>query len=935
MIVFYNPKLKLQLLFSISCICLFTNLSAQTPAQTRILDHIKHIQSADTASRYVQKLIDQAKQNNDQAFEAVLLVKQSFLIYTKGDETGALKLAQQAKSIVNITDSATWVKARTMEAYMLSRRGDNVNALKVVFEALRATDKHNWRKLSVEADCCVADIYRTINQASKALPYVQKAVATASVLKDTLAYVHAMSDLSNVYSQNEIASAANYEKATRIMELLLAPPYLKLLTPFEQTRYYSNLGRLYSMQNKYLQAETALQKAIDLGEKGKYTVIVVHALNELLTVKIREHQYVQGSAYAERLLTILPLDEMPLKQQYDLYSRLTDLYEDMKNYQKAFKYEKLANDVGNQIMSTNSAAAAAELDDKYRADKRLIMASNQTRLFEQQRNFIIVIASIIVLIVGGIYRWLVYKRKKEAKMLAMEHEQLERIDAMKTRFFNNISHELRTPLTLILGPADVLAEEPELDPELRNSYMQTIRRNSKKLLGMVNELLDLGKIESGNMSLKPRPVQLSNFITVLYQGFASLAEYKKITYSLNCDIDNNVYAEIDREKFEKIINNIISNAIKFTPSGGSINFKAAIVDDNIQIEIADTGKGIQPEDLPHIFDRYYQGNQGKTPEGGTGIGLSIAKEFVLLMGGNISVKSEPNTGTQFGFYIPFMPSAVINEEPAVQAVKYKSAEVQSEQGCKLILLVEDHPEMVSYIASVLQPSYNIITAADGNEALAIMAGANVLPDLIISDVMMPGMDGITLLNKLKEHDIYCRIPALMLTALADKQNKMHALHVGVDDYITKPFLSEELKARVANLLNNAVKRKQTTAEDSQETDKPVIPENNGPSPADLLWLSELETLVRKYTGKTELNLAMLSFDMAISERQLFRRIKAITGLTPNMYIRSIRLQVAREAIESGKYRTIAEISYAAGFETPAYFRKLFKEYYGRDVNDLL
>jgi YesN/AraC family two-component response regulator len=252
--------------------------------------------------------------------------------------------------------------------------------------------------------------------------------------------------------------------------------------------------------------------------------------------------------------------------------------------------------------------------------------------------------------------------------------------------------------------------------------------------------------------------------------------------------------------------------------------------------------------------------------------------------------------------------------------------------------------MVAYIASVLQPYYQIIITANGIEALAQLQALTELPQLIISDVMMPAMDGFTLLDKLKAHETFCRIPVIMLTALADTRNMLKALHTGVDDYMTKPFISSELIARAGNLINNALERTRMAEQDLLELQQaaPTVDGNDtdelitiNPSPADMLWLQEVEMLVRKYTGRKDLNLAILSYDMAISERQLFRRIKSITGLTPNKYIRNIRLQIAREAIESGKYRTITEIAYAAGFETPAYFSKLFKEHYGRDVNDLL
>jgi DNA-binding response OmpR family regulator len=347
-----------------------------------------------------------------------------------------------------------------------------------------------------------------------------------------------------------------------------------------------------------------------------------------------------------------------------------------------------------------------------------------------------------------------------------------------------------------------------------------------------------------------------------------------------------------------------------------------------------------------IFDRYYQANRDtEAAEGGTGIGLAIAMEFSELLDGGITVKSILGSGSTFTAFIPevLVAADVIHEQQ--QEVIFTAHKIMSGTGEKLVLLVEDHHEMAQYISSVIQPYYQVVTAGNGKEALDELRKLIKLPELIISDVMMPEMDGFTLLDHLKQDNAFCRIPVIMLTALGDSQNKLKALNIGVDDYLTKPFISSELLARAKNLINNAAERSGFSPQDEQEFSGLKNSEDNIPdvvpaktehvSPSDLLWLTGVAAAVRKHVGKTDLNMSILSDELALSERQLFRRIKSITGLAPNRYIRDIRLQIAREAIESGRYRTIAEISYIAGFDTPAYFSKLFKEHYGRDVNELL
>lgn len=458
---------------------------------------------------------------------------------------------------------------------------------------------------------------------------------------------------------------------------------------------------------------------------------------------------------------------------------------------------------------------------------------------------------------------------------------------------------------------------------------------------MFNELLDLSKIESGSLPVKLQHLEVRSLINLFYQSFASSAEYKKIYFGLTCGFEPGTTAPIDRDKLEKIVNNLISNALKFTPANGSINMLVSAKPLGMEIILTDTGAGIAREELSHIFERYYQAEtKSNSAEGGTGIGLAIAKEYTEILGGRITVESTPGRGTSFTVFIPmaFQYDADWKGEPSVndQLVVMETAELNVNPG-GLILLVEDQLEMAEYISSVLNPFYKVEVAINGLDALEKLAFFDELPALIISDVMMPGMDGIELLTHLKQHDTYCRIPVVMLTAVADSRSKLHALNIGVDDYLTKPFIRSELLARASNLINNALARLQYNVD--QEI--AVIPENGESalvlqvSPADLLWLNKLEDLVRNSHNRGDLELPSISFNMAISERQLYRTIKSITGLTPNKYIRSIRLQIAREAIESGKYRTVAEISHVAGFDTPAYFSKLFKEAFGRDVIDLL
>ena len=924
-------------------VLVFNNASAQNKNE-QLLKTFKNIKSKDSAESYARQLIGIAQKKHDQLFEAQILYAQSLKVFKSGDELRALDLAYQSNKLTSVKDPATYTSSATMIAYMLGSRGKYIDALKQAFDILRKTDNRGWKKEGINCRICISDLYRQMGDPQKALPYAFQASKDAKSLKDTALFMFSTATLSNLYSAKEIRSKENLNRAAVYLETLLSPPYLAKIANYNKAQYLGNLGRIYEMQDKFELAERMQQQAIAIADANKFIALKKHSLNELTTCEIDLKNYKKAITYSMQALAMQNEAQTNLIETRNIYHQLSRCYEGLGGYKNALAYTKRSQLITDSLNDADKDKAATEIDEKYKADKRLLLADSREQKATLQRNFIIVIAILVLLAIIAAYRWLAYKNKREADLLNERHLQLARLNDMKSRFFANISHELRTPLTLIMGPAEQLLNDPELNTQ-QQGYLHSVFRNSKKLLGMVNELLDLGKIEAGTLSLKLSSIDLGWFVNVIYQSFASAAAYKNISYHISTTITTPVFVKLDADKFEKIVNNLLSNAIKFTPAGQSVNVWLTVADGAITLTVTDSGKGIHPDDLPFIFDRYFQSNQDSAnAEGGAGIGLAIAREFSELMAGAVTVKSTWGTGSVFTFTIPLILADSVVElgQPEVASQIAKTTNNNSNNG-ELILIVEDHLEMAQYVSTIIDPFYRVAIAQNGKEALTLLRAMPALPKLIISDAMMPEMNGFELLNILKHDEALCAIPVIMLTALGDHQNKLKALHIGVDDYLTKPFISSELLARVNNLIRNAGDRKVLSLEETHEFEQLTDPEVTEPfkipepvaSPADLLWLSELETLVRKYAGKADLNIAALSYDLAISERQLFRRVKSVTGLTPNMYIRTIRLQIAREAIESGKYRTISEVAYAAGFETPAYFSKLFKEHYGREISELL
>ncbi len=904
------------------------HLDTSFQSKLKLANKIQEIKDEDSAGLYAKKLLAKAKSQQNKIWQAQIILAQAYRSYSLGDIERAKTFGQQSLQLASPKDSVTYVKAGLMVAYMLNRQGKDTEALKIAFEMTRKAEDYGWSVLVVECKICIADIYRAVNEPKKGLTYAQQAYEQAKVLKDTSIYIFALSTLSNLYSNQGLKSPANLAKATKLYEIIVSEPYFSTLSMFSKARHLSNMARLYEMQDKFDLAEQVLTKSIAISSKEGYKNIEAHALNELMTVHLDRGEYGKAIKYGSRAASLLSKEDATNILQRNIYRNLSSAYVGIKDFEKALDYSNRSRTITDSLTAKDKVEMARRMDEEYKADKRIIQATADAKLMKQQRNFSIAIALIIVLGLVALYRWFLFRRKKQAALLAEKHQQLAKLNALKAKFFTNISHELRTPLTLIAGPIEQLQQEGvDLATAQNKAYIQTIGLNTKKLLNLLNELLELGKLEAGSIEVNARPTDIQQFIRLIYQGFSSAAQYKKIDYNLSMAIGTQTIVSIDKEKLEKILTNLISNALKFTPVNGKITVEVYLIGNELQLKVADSGKGMPKEALKQIFDRYYQVvHEQSQAEGGTGIGLAIAKELTEVLGGSIHVESSLGQGSLFQVSLPVEILSTL-VPPTVSPVM----EVKNTEG--LILIVEDQLEMADYISSILSPYYQLLFAVNGVEALKLLNENEHKPSLIISDVMMPEMDGFTFLQHLKAHEVLCRIPVVMLTAIADETAKYYALNVGVDDYLTKPFNHLELLARVSNLLHNLKERAGFIASEQKETTEDKVIADV--SPGDLLWLKSLEELVIAHAGKKNLAIATISYEMAVSERQLFRNIKRITGLTPNKYIRSVRLQMARTAIDSGKYKTISEIAYAVGFETPAYFSKLFKEYYGRDVNDLI
>ncbi len=520
------------------------------------------------------------------------------------------------------------------------------------------------------------------------------------------------------------------------------------------------------------------------------------------------------------------------------------------------------------------------------------------------------------------------KTKQEVEFNMREAARLREVDEIKTRFFSNITHEFRTPLTLILTPLEKYLKDNTMSSRahtlLNNNY-----RHATQLLELVNQLLDIAKIEAGQMPVNLTAGDLHSFLTDYIDSFQDMAQKKRIDLQFSIEGVAGNYL-FDHEKWGKIIQNLLSNAVKFTPQGGTIKVSATTKNSDdgnpryIIIQVRDTGVGIRKELLSKIFERFYQADDSTTRKHeGTGIGLSLVKELVELLNGRIDVESELNEGTYFTVELPVEKLKETPHAIAVDQVNEfqagKEAPVQGiDHELPLILVVEDNDELRSFIVESLSSTWRVIEASNGELGWASIE--NELPEIVISDVMMPVMNGFELCKKTKQDHRTSHIGFIVLTAKAAHEAKIEGLESGADEYLTKPFHLYELELRINNLL-----REQNSLRlHLQEKLFKLTPSGDSPTVNDL-FLSRLQVYLNENLSNSNLKIEMVADAMSMSKSTLNRKIKAILNTSINDYIKQYRLQQGAILLSAG--HSVSEVSFQVGFETASYFARCFKDQY--------
>lgn len=532
-------------------------------------------------------------------------------------------------------------------------------------------------------------------------------------------------------------------------------------------------------------------------------------------------------------------------------------------------------------------------------------------------------AAFLLILIFILIKYLI-KRKTKKQMEIEEQKRIkqkEELDQMKFRFFTNVSHEFRTPLTLIMTPLNSLIQQSEnpLKEKLRLIY-----RNANNMLELINQLLDFRKLEMGGEKLNLSKSDFVEFMKYIHSSFKEAAINRNIDFIMECECSE-LYMCFDKSKMQKILNNLYSNALKFTSDQGfistSITMKRQSDRDFVSVDITDSGCGIEKEDIDSIFDRFYQSNSDDLAGTGSGIGLHLVKEYVLLHEGKISVNSEKGEGSIFSLLLPIDIECGKTEEQETQETHFSDISItHSYAERKTILVVEDNIEFSHFLVEQLSDMFNILEANDGEkgENLAVQKS----PDLIISDLMMPKVHGLELCARIKSNIETSHIPFILLTARVSDEARIESYKSGADSYISKPFNMSVLLARIDMLFEQMERRKETFHKTIE-----ISPSSITITSVDEEFVKKAIQFVEDNMDNPEYSVNQLSSDLAMSRTQLYRKFESITGLTPNDFIRSIRLKRAAQLLKDSSYN-ISEISDMVGFNSIKYFNKYFKEQFG-------
>ncbi|MES2701530.1 MAG: response regulator [Bacteroidota bacterium] len=830
-----------------------------------------------------------------------------------------LLAAERVKDMHNVARMCGWL------AIVYRRVEDFSTSLKMSQRSIRICDSLKAYETLTDNYISLGIMFMSSGDNKEALQYLLAADSLLQKHMDSGFSMKARVNLGNCYRK-----LGNYDKAIEMYKLY-EQYHIAHRKHAPVAVAYNHLGNAYLDKRDYATAEKYFLLSDKFyGTSPERKINTIENYLDMAGMYLKTSQPDKALHYSLQAYKITKETRIALRDQADCVAMVSKAYAATGDHMNAYEYGKAHEALKDSITGQREKQQIADAETKFRMsekDRELALLANENELHKVKSQKLFMVIGFGILLIGagaGGYRRSIRKNvqlRRQKQIIDDQLTQLAIASEIKSKFYANISHELRTPVTLLTGMLEMLKCEPQDNTRIANK-LDIAYTNSRKLQSMIEDILNLSRMERHDTPLQKEIVAAAPLLRRIVFAFESFIVKNGLRLQYSDEGLKSVFFSIDEDKFEKIMNNLVFNAIKFNKENGTVSVKAYLSPDEqyINIEVRDTGKGMSEKDLPRIFERFYQASSSGKQAEGLGIGLSLVKEFTGLLGGTVAVSSIQGEGSTFFLRFPASPSAAPATLPGENAMDTKESweEFKVRQ---TVLLVEDNSEMRYYLTEVLGGEVNIAEAANGKLALQWLEKNT--PDLIISDIMMPEMDGHEFVAAVKQDDRYKKIPVIMLTALADSTSQLGVLRLGVDDYITKPFNADELRIRAYNLLSKAVARKEFDTLPAEPGD--IV---EGSKDADE-FRQKVTDFVSKQLKNTNVSVFDLAYELAMSERRLYRTAKLLTGCTPAQLIKEVKLQKAYELLLAGDVHKVDDIARRVGYEKASYFSQQFYERFGK------
>lgn len=813
-------------------------------------------------------------------------------------------LSENPESSIEYAENAQIIGAKTNNHYIIIRsyhiigeayqkQNKMKEAIASYLKGLDLAEKFNQKSLAGSIYNGIGVCYFQLNDPKKAEYYLKLAAQAKRDANDYQYYAFISANLAALKIMNK-----SFDEAITVLKEVE-----KTLLSQKQDKYlatiYNSLGAAYQSIQSNL-ALTYYEKSLELASKNKDYLSMMTSSQNIGDYYFEQKKYSQAIEFMKKAIAT---NELRPEDQYKpmLFARLSELYNAMQDFKNAYHYKKLETEANQRLFSVQKQKEIDELEIKYeseRKEKEIQLSRQEIERTKNQRN-ILVFATISLFLVAGFITYLIFQRKKITQKFEKE----------KLRLFENIFHEIRTPLTLIDGPIQVMKQQSDASQQEQLALME---RSSTKLIHLVNELLDASKLGKGSYQLSYITGSLDVFIENIINQFESEAQSKMIKL-IHTKNNADHYYSFPSNALEKIITNLVGNAIKYCPPHSEIWINSQIKENSLFVEVRDNGPGIPKKEQKKVFQRFFRGNTTSNVSG-TGIGLSLVKELVELTQGTIALKSEGNGAT----FLVTIPIQETNQQLDTAAVN---------TAVPVLLLAEDDADMAAFTISILKNNFQIIHAKNGAEALKLIR--ENLPDIVLSDIMMPEKDGIELLTYIRTNELTNHLPVVLFSAKSSLGSRLQGLQQGAEAYIAKPFSPEELKLTVQNLFNTIIRNKELYKKSIQSDKKFEERIKSGNA-----YVNKVIEKIIKNIDNNGYSVNELSEDMAVSRSQLHRKLVALTGFSTTHFISMIRLEKAKDLLIQNE-GNITEIAYQCGFSSQSYFTKNFTEYFGKSPSQMI